>query len=135
MAEQRLMKTSSILLIAALVGSSAVAADTRPLAIGLDGSFENERSFATQAGHDWYRQQRRIAAELMAEHMLARLHELSDEVVPDTCVRGDASPSGRFASAELEQIAHALADPRVLELLETSPYYAAVVEGREPITN
>ncbi|SDW07755.1 hypothetical protein [Thiocapsa roseopersicina] len=129
------MKTSSILLIAALVGSSAVAADTRPLAIGLDGSFENERSFATQAGHDWYRQQRRIAAELMAEHMLARLHELSDEVVPDTCVRGDASPSGRFASAELEQIAHALADSRVLELLETSPYYAAVVEGREPITN
>jgi hypothetical protein len=129
------MKSTSILLIATLVGSSAVVADTRPLAIGLDGSFENERSFATQAGDDWYQQQRLIAAELMAEHMLARLHELSDEVVPDACIRGDASPSGRFASAELEQIAHALADPRVIELLETSAYYAAVIEGRVPVTN
>ncbi|RKT42921.1 hypothetical protein [Thiocapsa rosea] len=129
------MKSTSILLIATLVGSSAVVADARPLAIGLDGSFENERSFATQAGHDWYQQQRLIAAELMAEHMLARLHESSDEVVPDASIRGDVSPSGRFASAELEQIAHALADPRVIALLETSAYYAAVIEGRVPVTN
>ncbi|EGV20515.1 hypothetical protein [Thiocapsa marina] len=129
------MKSSSILLIATLVGSSAAIADTRPLSVGLDAGLERERSFATQAGHDWYQQQRRIAAELMAEHMLARLHQASDEVAADACIQGDASPSGRFASAELEQIAHALADPRVIELLETSAYYAAVVEGRVPVTN
>ncbi|NCC26854.1 MAG: hypothetical protein EOM22_01530 [Gammaproteobacteria bacterium] len=129
------MKSTSLLLIATLIGSSAAIADTRLLAIGLDGSFEHDRTFATQAGHDWYQQQRRIAEELMAEHMLAKLHESSDAVVADTCVRGDASPSGRFASAELEQIAHVLADPRVIELLETSAYYAAVVEGRERVTN
>jgi hypothetical protein len=129
------MKSTSILLIATLVGSSAVVADTNPPAIGLEGSFENERSFATQAGHDWYQQQRRIAAELMAEHMLARLHEASDEVVADACIRGDVSPSGRFASAELEQFARALADPRVIALLETSAYYTAVVEGRLPVAN
>ncbi|UHD15578.1 hypothetical protein [Thiocapsa bogorovii] len=129
------MKATSILLITTLMGSTAVIADTPPLAVDLDGSFENERSFATQAGHDWYQQQRRIAAELMAEHMLARLHEGSDEVVAETCIRDDATPCGGFASAELEQIAHALADPRIIELLENSAYYAAVVEGRGSVAN
>jgi hypothetical protein len=40
------------------------------------------------------------------------------------------SQNGEFASIELAQIADALADPRVTDLLESSAYHEAVFQGR-----
>jgi hypothetical protein len=50
--------------------------------------------------------------------LLAKLHE------------GELSQNGEFASIELAQIADALADPRVTDLLESSAYHEAVFQGR-----
>jgi hypothetical protein len=117
------MKSMILALAAALIASAPVLADT-PLdatARGFDAGVGPERTFATRAGHDWYLQQRRIIAELEAEHLLARLHE------------GDPSADGRLTDTELERIAEALADPQVIALLQNSAYYAAVIEGRTTI--
>jgi hypothetical protein len=117
------MKSTLLILIATLIASPAAMSDANPLALDLDRSVAHDRTFATQAGHDWYEQQRRITAELEAEHLLAKLHE------------GDVLENGEFASIELAQIADALADPRVIDLLESSAYYEAVVRGRVSIPN
>jgi hypothetical protein len=117
------MKSTLLILVATLIASPAVMSDTNPLALDLDRSVPHDRTFATQAGQDWYAQQRRITAELEAEHLLAKLHE------------GDVSENGEFASVELAQIADALADPRVIDLLESSAYYEAVFQGRVSILN
>ncbi|MFB1488968.1 MULTISPECIES: hypothetical protein [unclassified Thiocapsa] len=117
------MKSSLLILIATLITSPAVLSDTNPLALDLDRSVAHDRTFATQAGQDWYEQQRRITAELEAEHLLAKLHE------------GVVTHNGDFGSNELAQIANALVDPRVIDLLESSAYYEAVFQGRVPILN
>jgi hypothetical protein len=117
------MKSKLLILVATLIASPVVMSDTNPLALDLDRSVAHDRTFATQAGQDWYEQQRRIAAELEAEHLLAKLHE------------GELSENGEFASIELAQIADALADPRVIDLLESSAYYEAVIRGGVSIPN
>jgi hypothetical protein len=117
------MKSTLLILVATLIASPVVMSDTNPLALDLDRSVAHDRTFATQAGQDWYEQQRRIAAELEAEHLLAKLHE------------GELSENGEFASIELAQIASALADPRVIDLLESSAYYEAVIRGAVSIPN
>jgi hypothetical protein len=117
------MKSTLLILVATLIASPVVMSETNPLALDLDRSVAHDRTFATQAGQDWYEQQRRIAAELEAEHLLAKLHE------------GELSENGAFASIELAQIASALADPRVIDLLESSAYYEAVIRGGVSIPN
>jgi hypothetical protein len=117
------MKSTLLILVATLIASPVVMSETNPLALDLDRSVAHDRTFATQAGQDWYEQQRRIAAELEAEHLLAKLHE------------GELSQNGEFSSIELAQIADALADPRVIDLLESSAYYEAVIRGGVSIPN
>jgi hypothetical protein len=117
------MKSTLLILVATLIASPVVMSDTNPLALDLDRSVAHDRTFATQAGQDWYEQQRRIAAELEAEHLLAKLHE------------GELSQNGEFASIELAHIADALSDPRVTDLLEFSAYHEAVFQGRVSILN
>ena len=88
-------------------------------------------SLRTQAGRDWYQAQRRIDAELQAEHLLAKLHASTEAAIGD---RGEAqAPTGGvqpLTSAEWEQIVAVLTDPRVHDLLSTSAYYAGIVEGK-----
>lgn len=129
------MKSTVLTLIATLIASTATLADTSSFesTLGLKPDAGEERTFSTQAGADWYAQQRRIAAELRAEHLLATLHDSSDETNAGSADR--ASAHGGFSSAEMQQIAHALADPRVIELLETSAYYEAVIRGRVAVTD
>jgi hypothetical protein len=115
------MKYTLLILVATLIASPAVMSDTTSL--DLDRNVAHDRTFATQAGQDWYEQQYRIIAELEAEHLLAKLHE------------GDVSRHGQLAGIELAQIANALVDPRVMDLLESSAYYEAVFQGRVPILN
>lgn len=130
------MKSTVLTLIATLITSATALADSSSLesSLGLTPDAGQERTFATQAGADWYAQQRRTAAELQAEHLLATLHASSDGESTNALSAESRSEHGGFSSAEMKQIAHALADPRVIELLETSAYYAAVIEGRFTIT-
>jgi hypothetical protein len=104
------MKSITLALTAALIVGTPVLAETPPYATaqGLEAGVGAERTFATREGHEWYLKQRRIMAELDAEHLLARLHE------------GDPAADGNLADTELEQIAKALADPRVIALLQNS---------------
>ncbi|NCC93589.1 MAG: hypothetical protein EOM10_09950 [Opitutae bacterium] len=110
------MKTSVLALIASLALSSNLSAETAGLPAELDLGDAQSRSFANPAALDWYEQQRRIAAELRAEHLLAKLHE------------GEVR-AGELSAADIDQIAATLSDPRTIELLETSHYYSAVVRG------
>lgn len=117
------MKSTLLILVATLIASPAVMSDTNPLALDHDRSVAHDRTFATQAGLDWYAQQRLISAQLEAEHLLAKLHD------------GDVSHNGEFSSTEHAQIADALVDPRVADLLESSAYYEAVFQGHVSIPN
>ncbi len=130
------MKSTVLTLIATLIASAPALAETGSFdsALGLTPDAGHERTFTTQAGADWYAQQRRTAAELQAEHLLATLHESSDETGTSGRSADRLSEHGGFSGAEMERIAHALADPRVIELLQTSAYYAAVIEGRLSVT-
>ncbi|NCA71542.1 MAG: hypothetical protein EOM91_15930 [Sphingobacteriia bacterium] len=76
---------------------------------------ECDGSVTTAAGQAWFAQQRRIAQELEAEHLLATLHQ------------------GGLSSRELEEIARVLSDPNITELLATSAYHEAVFQGRVAI--
>jgi hypothetical protein len=109
------MKSTLLILIATLIASPAVMSDTNPLALDLDRSVAHDRSVTTEAGQDWFAQQRRIAAELEAEHLLATLHQ------------------GGLSGSELEDAAGSLAEPNVTELLATSAYHEAVFRGRVAI--
>jgi hypothetical protein len=109
------MKSTLLILIATLIASPAVLSDTKTLALDLDRNTAHDRSVTTEAGQDWFAQQRRIAAELETEHLLATLHQ------------------GGLSSSELEDVASSLAEPNVTELLATSAYYVAVFQGRVAI--
>ena len=109
------MKSKWLILLAALVVSPTVLSDTTLFALDRERDAVQERTFATAAGQAWFEQQRRIAAELEAEHLLATLHQ------------------GGLSNDELERIAAAFADPNLTDLLATSAYYQAVFEGRVEI--
>lgn len=117
------------LALAALI-SSPVFADDNRLEPAINGEVSASGRFATQAAEDWYQAQQRIAAELRAEHQLALLHqaELSPELEP--CINGNVSPSGLFASPELEEAAKALASGALSDALKGSAYANAVLGGR-----
>jgi hypothetical protein len=134
MMDSKLMKAARLILIAALAYSTAVVADTTPSATAaVDAEPGAERTFATQAGLDWYLEQQRITNVLAVEHALAQLHLMQDEVTAE----GTTGGNGREASVsmdELERIAAVLTAPGALELLEASAYYAEVIQGRAPVT-
>ncbi|WP_200387982.1 hypothetical protein [Thiocapsa imhoffii] len=104
------MKSTLLILIATLITSPVVLSDTKPLT--LDHSAAHDQSVTTEAGQNWFAQQRRIAAELQAEHLLATLHQ------------------GGLSRSELAEVATALADPNVTDLLATSAYHEAVFQGQ-----
>ncbi len=109
------MKSTLLILIATLIASPAVLSEITSPARDLDRSPAHDRSVTTEAGQDWFAQQRRIAAELEAEHLLATLHQ------------------GGLSGSALEDVAGSLAEPNVTELLATSAYYEAVFQGRVAI--
>ena len=117
------------LALAALIATPALAADNR-LEPAINGQVSASGTFATQAGEDWYQAQQRIAAELRAEHQLALLHEAELDPQLEPCINGNVSPSGLFASPELEAAATALAKGELTDVLKDSAYVSAVVEGR-----
>ncbi|NCA70943.1 MAG: hypothetical protein EOM91_12705 [Sphingobacteriia bacterium] len=117
-----MMKTTILALSASLILSTSVLAQETHSAIqALDRSANG--LYTTSDGDAWRQQQQRTAAELEAEHLLARLHE------------ADAIGGEALASAELAHIAETLTDPKVLQLLESSAYYQSVVAGRAPSIN
>ena len=117
------------LALAALIATPALAADNR-LEPAINGQVSASGTFATQAGEDWYQAQQRIAAELRAEHQLALLHQAELDSQLEPCLNGNVSPSGRFASPELEAAATALAKGELTDVLKDSAYVSAVLEGR-----
>ncbi|NCC23462.1 MAG: hypothetical protein EOM26_13580 [Alphaproteobacteria bacterium] len=104
------MRSTLLLLTATLITSPVALSDDTPLA--LERGAVHDGSVTTTAGQDWFAQQRRIARELEAEHLLATLHQ------------------GGLSSSELEAVARVLTDPNVAALLATSAYHEAVFQGR-----
>jgi hypothetical protein len=122
------------LALAALIATPALAADNR-LEPSINGQVSASGTFATQAGEDWYQAQQRIGAELRAEHQLAVLHlaELDPQLEP--CINGNVSPSGLFASPELEEAANALAKGTLTDVLKRGAYAKTTLGGQTETTD
>jgi hypothetical protein len=117
------------LALAALIATPAFAADHR-LEPAINGQVSASGNFASQAGEDWYQAQQRIAAELRAEHQLALLHQADLDPQLEPCINGNVSPSGLFASPELEEAATVLAKGELTDVLKSSAYANAVLGGQ-----
>ena len=117
------------LALAALIANPVLANDNR-LEPAINGQVSASGTFATQASEDWYQAQRRIAAELQAEHQLALLHQADLNPQLEPCINGNVSPSGLFASPELEEAAKALASGALTDVLKGSAYANAVLGGQ-----
>ena len=102
------MKSTLLILIATLITAPVAFADTTPLAA-------HDGSLTSAAAQDWFAQQRQIARELEAEHLLATLHQ------------------GGLSGRALEEAAAVLTDPASKELLATSAYTDAVFQGHVAI--
>jgi hypothetical protein len=123
------------LIVAAAIAAAVSLVNPAQAGTGPQGpqSAPAQGGFATQAGADWYRAQARIAAELQAEHRLALLHQsegAAQEAALEPCINGNVSPSGAFASPELQATAESLASAETLDLLKDSAYFAAFDQGR-----
>lgn len=116
------------LILATLIATPVLADDNR-LEPAINGQVSASGTFATQAGEDWYAAQQRIAAELQAEHQLALLHQAGLDAELEPCINGNVSPSGLFASPELEAAATALAKGELTDVLKDSAYVSAVARG------
>lgn len=79
--------------------------------------------------------QQRIALELEAENLLVLLHHKPLEAELEPCINGAVSPSGRFASAEIEHAVERLASGELTEHLGNSAYFNAFNEGRIALTD
>lgn len=79
--------------------------------------------------------QQRIALEMEAENLLVRLHNKPLEAQLEPCINGGVSPSGRFASAEIEQAVERLASGELTEHLDNSAYFRAFNDGRIALTD
>lgn len=117
--------------LAAILATPAGADDIR-LEPAINGAVSQSGTFASQAAEDWYRAQKRIDAELRAEHQLSVLHQANLDAELEPCLNGAVSPSGRFASAEIQEIAESLARPESVKLLQDSAYVGATVDGWLP---
>jgi len=112
--------------------STPVLADDIRLEPAINGAVSADGRYASQAGQDWYQAQQRVQAEIDAEHRLALLHQADLDAELEPGINGAVSPSGQFASAELEEIAESLARPETRELLSDSVYLGATVDGWLP---
>jgi hypothetical protein len=74
--------------------------------------------------------QQRVALELEAENLLVKLHNAQMDAELEPCINGAVSPSGRFASAEMEQVIERLAAGDLTEHLDESAYFRAFNDGR-----
>jgi hypothetical protein len=74
--------------------------------------------------------QARIALELEAENLLVKLHDAHLDAELEPCINGAVSPSGRFATAEIERVVERLAVGDLTEHLAESAYYNAFNDGR-----
>lgn len=119
----------STLALAALIASPVFADDHR-LEPAINGQVSASGNFATQAAEDWHQAQQGIAQELHAEHQLALLHEADLDPQLEPCINGNVSPSGLFASPELEEAAKALATGELTDVLKRGAYAKAVLGGQ-----
>jgi hypothetical protein len=79
--------------------------------------------------------QQRIALELEAENLLAKLHQARLDAELEPCINGGVSPSGRFASADMERTVERLAAGDLTAPATTGAYYRALNEGRLALTD
>ncbi|MGE5155419.1 MAG: hypothetical protein ACM3ST_15590 [Bdellovibrio bacteriovorus] len=121
------------LALSALIATPVLADDNR-LEPAINGQVSASGIFATQAGEDWHEAQRRIATELRAEHQLALLHQAELDPQLEPCINGNVSPSGLFASPELEEAANALAGGELTDVLKRGAY-AQTTLGRPRAQN
>jgi hypothetical protein len=121
-------RTSTALALAALLSTASATADIG-LEPAVNGDVSATGAYRSQAAEDWVHAQRRTAEALRLEHQLALVHgaRLSAELEP--CINGSVSASGAFASDRIEQAAKAIAGADNLHLLESSPYYQALLAG------
>ena len=117
--------------LAALLAAPAMADDLR-LEPSINGAVSAGGRFASQSAEDWYMAQQRVTEQVRAEHELAVLHQAALDPQLEPCLNGGVSPSGLFATAELEDIADRFASGEMLEHLEGSAYLGAIVDGVTP---
>jgi hypothetical protein len=79
--------------------------------------------------------QQRVALELKAENLLVKLHHAELDAELEPCINGGVSPSGRFASAEIERVVERLAVGDLTEHATSGAYYRAFNEGRVALTD
>jgi hypothetical protein len=79
--------------------------------------------------------QQRLALELEAENLLVKLHDAHLDAELEPCINGAVSPSGRFATAEIERVIRRLAVGDLTEHLAESAYYRAFNDGRITLTD
>jgi hypothetical protein len=89
----------------------------------------------TEAQETLAERQQRVALEMEAENLLVRLHNKPLEAELEPCINGAVSPSGRFASAEIEQAVERLASGDLTEHLDNSAYFRAFNDGRIALTD
>jgi hypothetical protein len=120
MKSKTLALTSPIALTMALSSTLLVAA---PMA-------QAETSAETLA-----ERQQRTALELEAESLLVTLHHKPLDAELEPCINGAVSPSGRFASAEIEEAVERLASGDLTRHLDNSAYFRAFNDGRIALTD
>jgi hypothetical protein len=103
-------------------------APTLPVALSL--GLITSAALAEPPAESLAERQQRVALELQAEDLLVKLHQkpLTAELEP--CINGGVSPSGRFASAEIESVVERLAAGDLTEHLADSGYFRAFNEGK-----
>ena len=79
--------------------------------------------------------EQRIALELEAENLLVQLHDAELDAQLEPCINGGVSPSGAFATAEIEQAVERLATGDLTEQLGESAYFRAFNDGRIALTD
>jgi hypothetical protein len=119
--------TLTFVLSLGLFAASAAQAETSVAALA-------DRPTATPKETLAERQQR-IALEMEAENLLVRLHNKPLESELEPCINGGVSPSGRFASAEIEEAVERLASGDLTRHLDNSAYFRAFNDGRIALTD
>jgi hypothetical protein len=127
MQTNRTASTLTLALSLGLFAASAAQAET-PLVASADTSPEAAQETLAE-------RQQRVALEMEAENLLVRLHNKPLEAELEPCINGGVSPSGRFASAEIEEAVERLASGELTEHLDNSAYFRAFNHGRIALTD
>lgn len=129
------MRTNFIALtlpVALALGLSAASASVAETATYEDAGAETQAQARSETLAD---RQQRIALELEAENLLVLLHNKSLDAELEPCINGAVSPSGRFASAEIERAVERLASGDLTDHLDNSAYFRAFNDGRIALTD